>query len=212
MRVEVGPRIQQEPSPQTPYNGPGRTDRLGRAPKLRPSDAQVQARPRKLGHVVIGTTDLEPSQRFFMEGIGFKLSDQMMDGAFFLRCSEDHHNVLLQQAPVKFLHHTSWQVEDVDEIGLGAQYLLSKDPCAARLGIRAPPRRLQLLLVLPRPGRQLRRVLLATWTASRTARCGSRRSGKGMSSLYAWGPPPPPSFLRPDDLAELMAGLHSPKG
>ena len=51
-----------------------------------------------------------------------------MDHAFFLRCSEDHHNLLLQAAPVQFLHHTSWQVEDVDEIGLGAQALLSKDP------------------------------------------------------------------------------------
>jgi hypothetical protein len=24
-----------------------------------------------------------------------------------------------------------------------------------------------------------------------------------------WGPPPPPSFLQPDDLADLMAGSHS---
>ena len=160
VRVEVAPRLRQEPIAQAPYNGVGRTDRLGRAPKLRPTEDQVQARPRKLGHVVIGTTDLEPSKKFFMEGIGFKLSDQMMDRAFFLRCSEDHHNLLLQQAPVKFLHHSSWQVEDVDEIGLGAQYLLSKGPGAAHLGARPAPRRLQLLLVLPRPGRQLRRVLL----------------------------------------------------
>jgi hypothetical protein len=29
-----------------------------------------------------------------------------------------------------------------------------------------------------------------------------------MKGLYAWGPPPPPSFLAPDDLAELMAGAH----
>jgi hypothetical protein len=34
---------------------------------------------------------------------------------------------------------------------------------------------------------------------------------EGAAGLYAWGPPPPPSFLRPDDLAELMAGLHTAK-
>ena len=107
------------------YNGPGRIDRLGRSEELPQEGPAPSARPRKLGHVVIGTTDLEPSKRFFMEGIGFKLSDQAMDRAFFLRCSEDHHNLLLQAAPVQFLHHTSWQVEDVDEIGLGAQALLS---------------------------------------------------------------------------------------
>jgi hypothetical protein len=26
--------------------------------------------------------------------------------------------------------------------------------------------------------------------------------------LYNWGPPPPPSFIRPEDLAALMAGAH----
>ena len=34
----------------------------------------------------------------------------------------------------------------------------------------------------------------------------------GPAALYSWGPPPPPSFIRPDDLTELMAGLHTPKG
>ncbi|VEG40812.1 2,3-dihydroxybiphenyl 1,2-dioxygenase [Mycolicibacterium flavescens] len=31
----------------------------------------------------------------------------------------------------------------------------------------------------------------------------------GLRGLYAWGPPPPPSFLEPDDLAALMIGAHS---
>jgi len=25
-----------------------------------------------------------------------------------MRCSTDHHNLLVQQAPVAFLHHTAW--------------------------------------------------------------------------------------------------------
>jgi hypothetical protein len=32
---------------------------------------------------------------------------------------------------------------------------------------------------------------------------------EGAQGLYAWGPPPPPSFLHPDDLAAMMAGAHS---
>ena len=31
---------------------------------------------------------------------------------------------------------------------------------------------------------------------------------EGDAGLYAWGPPPPPSFLAPEDLAGLMAGAH----
>ena len=100
----------------------------GRAPRLLPDDAPRAARPRKLGHVVVGSTDVEASNRFFIEGIGFKVSDEVKGVAHFMRCSQDHHNLLVQKAPVQFLHHTSWQVEDVDEIGLGAHALLSKDP------------------------------------------------------------------------------------
>ena len=29
--------------------------------------------------------------------------------------------------------------------------------------------------------------------------------------LFAWGLPPPPSFLHPEDLAALMAGAHAPR-
>ena len=29
------------------------------------------------------------------------------------------------------------------------------------------------------------------------------------NALFAWGPPPPPSFLHPDDLATMMTGTHS---
>ena len=38
----------------------------------------------------------------------------------FLRCSTDHHNLLVQARARPFLHHTSWQVDDVDEVGRGA--------------------------------------------------------------------------------------------
>jgi hypothetical protein len=212
VRVEVAPRVQQEASPQTPYNGPGRTDRLGRAPKLPEGDApQKKARPRKLGHVVIGSTNLEPSQRFFMEGIGFKLSDQMSDRAFFLRCSEDHHNLLLQQAPVQFLHHTSWQVEDVDDIGLGAQYLLSKDPSRHVWGFGRHHVGSNFFWYFRDPAGNFAEYY-ADMDCIPDGQMWQPQVWEGMRSLYAWGPPPPPSFLRPDDLAELMAGLHSPKG
>jgi hypothetical protein len=27
-------------------------------------------------------------------------------------------------------------------------------------------------------------------------------------ALYSWGPPPPPSFINPEDLADMMASAH----
>lgn len=32
---------------------------------------------------------------------------------------------------------------------------------------------------------------------------------EGAKGLFSWGPPPPPSFLEPEDLAALMTGAHS---
>ena len=58
--------------------------------------------PRKLGHAVLGTTDQEASQRFFTDGVGFKVSDLVKGTAAFIRCSTDHHNLLIQQAPISF--------------------------------------------------------------------------------------------------------------
>jgi hypothetical protein len=40
---------------------------------------------------------------------GFKVSDRIAGVGAFMRCSTDHHNVLVLAAPVNFLHHTSWQ-------------------------------------------------------------------------------------------------------
>jgi catechol-2,3-dioxygenase len=208
VRVEVSPRVQQDPVPPTPYNGPGRTERLGRAPKLQAEEPK--ARPRKLGHVVIGTTALEPSQKFFMEGIGFKLSDQIGHNAYFLRCSEDHHNLLLQNAPVQFLHHTSWQVEDVDEIGLGAQHLLSKDPARHVWGFGRHYLGSNFFWYFRDPAGNFAEYY-ADMDCIPDDQMWKPQVWDGMHSLYSWGPPPPPSFLRPDDLTELMAGLHSPK-
>ena len=34
---------------------------------------------------------------------------------------------------------------------------------------------------------------------------------EGARGLFNWGPPPPPSFLEPEDLAALMMGLHASK-
>src|SRR5438270_12224683 len=45
-----------------------------------------------------------------------------------MRCSTDHHNVLVLQAPVAFLHHTSWQVDHIDEVGRGASAMLQDHP------------------------------------------------------------------------------------
>jgi catechol 2,3-dioxygenase-like lactoylglutathione lyase family enzyme len=103
--LEIADRFEQEAVAAARYNGPGRYERAGRrAPGVVSTD---QVRPRKLGHAVLGSTDFEGTQAFFTAGLGFKVSDYIKGVGAFMRCSTDHHNVLVLAAPVSFLHHTS---------------------------------------------------------------------------------------------------------
>ncbi|MDL4818515.1 VOC family protein [Actinomadura opuntiae] len=203
--LTVSPRLEQPRCEPVLYNGPGRVERDGRAPGV---GREGPVRPRKLGHVVIGSTDQEATQRFFVEGIGFKVSDTVPSLAAFMRCSTDHHNVLVQQAPVNFLHHTSWQVEDVDEIGRGATAMLEKDPERHVWGLGRHHVGSNFFWYLKDPAGNFSEYYSdldcivddALWTPG---------VWEGAKGLYNWGPPPPPSFLAPEDLAGLMTGAHS---
>ena len=210
VRVEVAPKIVQDGVPSTKYNGPGRVDRDGRSPRLRADDALVGARPRKLGHVVAGSTDVEASNKFFTEGIGFKVSDSVKGIANFMRCSNDHHNVLIQKSPVQFLHHTSWQVADVDEIGLGAQALLTKDPARHVWGFGRHHIGSNFFWYFRDPAGNFSEYY-SDLDVIVDDQLWKPQVWEGMRSLYSWGPPPPASFIRPDDLTELMAGSHPAK-
>jgi catechol 2,3-dioxygenase-like lactoylglutathione lyase family enzyme len=206
VRVEIAPRIESDPTPFPAYNGPGSMNRVGaRAPGVL---REGPVRPRKLGHVVLGSTDQESSQRFFTEGIGFKVSDTVAGRAAFMRCSTDHHNVLVQQAPVDFLHHTSWQVDDVDEIGRGATAMLAADPERHIWGLGRHHIGSNFFWYLKDPAGNFSEYYSdidcivddALWKPE---------AWEGIRGLYNWGPPPPPSFLAPDDLAALMTEAHS---
>jgi catechol 2,3-dioxygenase-like lactoylglutathione lyase family enzyme len=205
-RVAVMPRLEIKPTPATPYNGPGRNDRVNnRAPGI---ERTSPVRPRKLGHVVIGSIDPTITQRFFTDGLGLKISDEVPGLAAFMRCSTDHHNVLVQRAPVNFIHHTSWQVDDVDEIGRGATAMLERDPARHVWGLGRHHVGSNFFWYLKDPAGNFSEYYSdldcilddALWEPG---------VWDGMKSLYNWGPPPPPSFILPEDLAAAMAGAHS---
>ncbi|TMR24929.1 dioxygenase [Nonomuraea turkmeniaca] len=206
VRLEIAARIEQSPTPVPAYNAPGVAARLGdRAPGVL---RESPVRPRRLGHVVVGSTDQEASQRFFTEGLGFKVSDSIAGVAAFMRCSTDHHNVMVQKAPVSMLHHTSWQVDDVDEVGRGATAMLAKDPARHVWGLGRHHIGSNFFWYLKDPAGNFSEYYSdmdcivddQLWTPQDWA---------DSRALYSWGPPVPPSFLNPDDLAELMTGAHA---
>jgi catechol 2,3-dioxygenase-like lactoylglutathione lyase family enzyme len=204
--VIVAPRLIQQPVPATAYNGPGRLERQGqRAPGVLRTGP---VRPRKLGHAVLGTADFAVTKTFFVEGLGFKVSDAMKDAGAFLRCSTDHHNVLILAAPVSFLHHTSWQVDDIDEIGRGAMRMLETDPGRHVWGLGRHHAGSNFFWYLKDPAGNFSEYY-SDMDCIVNDQLWTPEALEGAKGLFNWGPPPPPSFLAPEDLAALMTGAHS---
>ena len=81
---------------------------------------------RRLGHVVLQVTDLERSQLFYTQVLGFKVteiySEDLQPGGFaFLRCHTDHHSIALvgngaALSQHKELHHVAFEVGSVEEV------------------------------------------------------------------------------------------------
>ena len=203
--VEAKPRLEQRAADPVPLNGPGRTQRPdARAPGVL---RKGPVRPRRLGHVVLGSTDEEASQRFFTQGLGFKVSD-LVPGAAFMRCSTDHHNLLVHQSPVPFLHHSSWQVEDVDEVGRGATRMLEGHPERHTWGLGRHFLGSNFFWYLKDPVGNFSEYF-ADMDCIVDDQLWKPGFWQDALAMYSWGPPPPPSFVRPDDLAELMTTSHS---
>jgi catechol 2,3-dioxygenase-like lactoylglutathione lyase family enzyme len=204
--VEIARRIRQPAAAASSYNAPGRVVRANRRAPALLTDTRVA--PRRLGHAVIGTTDSQATTRFFVEGLGFKVSDVIKDAGSFLRCSTDHHNMLVMAAPANFLHHTSWQVDDVDEVGRGALAMLEGRPERHVWGLGRHYAGSNFFWYLKDPAGNFSEYF-SDMDCIVDDQLWTPEDLEGARGLFAWGPPPPPSFVHPDDLAAMMTSAHS---
>jgi catechol 2,3-dioxygenase-like lactoylglutathione lyase family enzyme len=163
-------------------------------------------RPRRLSHVVLGSLDAPASRRFFVEGLGFLVSDEVPAfGAAFLRCSTDHHNLLVQPAPVGFLHHSAWEMDDVDAVGHAAAAMVAADPARHVWGLGRHAIGSNYFWYLRDPAGNFAEYMsdldvIADEEAWRVA------ASSPAHPLAAWGPPVPPAFLAPEDVVALARG------
>ena len=97
------------PSPPPGVRGmPGR----GEAPGVR---------PRRFSHILVFTRDVARAINFYSSVLGLRLSDEAGVVAFMHGVhGSDHHVLAFAKSEGAGLHHTSWDVASVQEIGLGA--------------------------------------------------------------------------------------------
>ena len=176
-KVTIRPRIEQPDAYSwEAMNSPGNPARSGtRAPAI---FNQGSARPRKLGHVLYTSPDFEASMRFLTDVLGFKISDT----------SRRHDRVpsLQHRPPQRRPHQRTGPVLPSFVVAgqrprrdrpRARKRLLAVDPDPRRVGARPALPRQQPVLVLPRSGRQLRRVLRRPRSDPRGRRVGCSRLG-----------------------------------
>jgi catechol 2,3-dioxygenase-like lactoylglutathione lyase family enzyme len=204
VRLEIEPRVVQKPAPALEPNAPGRTVRADARSPAALGDPPL--RPRRLSHVVVGSRDAAASRRFFVEGLGFRVSDEMPGGhAAFLRCSTDHHNLLVQASPVGFLHHTAWEMDDVDAVGRAAAAMVASDPARHVWGLGRHGIGSNYFWYLRDPAGNF-----AEYTSDLDVIVDDEAwrvsASRAVHPLAAWGPPVPASFLAPEDIVALARG------
>jgi len=69
----------------------------------------------KLGYVALNVTDLARARAFYESLLGLQWADTGADGSIALRCSHDHHNLLLYPAVAPGLKRIGWELENDDE-------------------------------------------------------------------------------------------------
>ncbi|WP_433705539.1 VOC family protein [Paraburkholderia sacchari] len=78
-------------------------------------------RPARLSHVLMFTPDVDGAVAFYERALGLTLSDGSEGIVAFLhaRHGSDHHLVAFARGEKKGWHHSSWDVPDVEAVGLG---------------------------------------------------------------------------------------------
>ena len=84
--------------------------------------------PRRLAHVLVFTTDIPKTIDFYSRVLGMRLSDRSGDMIAFMHGihGSDHHMLAFVKSEAPGLHHLSWDVPSINDIGLGANHMADK--------------------------------------------------------------------------------------
>ena len=125
VNVRVAAAAPYAEAPEWRINTPGHMGRVGtRAAPGR----DLAVKPRRLGHVLRFSPNLDRQLAFYTDVVGLKLSDRAQNVVAFMHCDGggDHHVFGFIASDRPGFHHASFEVANIDEIGVGACNLLAK--------------------------------------------------------------------------------------
>ncbi len=116
----------------TPINQHGDMRRIDQA-----SPVYERATPVGIGHAVFFVDDLEATEAFYRDKLGFAVSDRYTDRAVFLRMQArgGHHNLFLLKLPSRGagLNHVAFTVRDIHEV-IGGGLAMNRKQWSTFLG------------------------------------------------------------------------------
>jgi catechol-2,3-dioxygenase len=161
----------------------------------------------------MGSPDPVAAAKFFTEGIGFRVSDVVAGIATFMRCSSDHHNLLIQPAPVPYLNHYAFELDDVDAIGAAsAAYLAARGQDHHVIGVGRHVVGSNVFSYMKDPCGTMFELFTDmddipdddAWEVG---------TDWAPDAFAAWGPKqPPPEFFAPADLPEIAKAWEARSG
>jgi len=83
-------------------------------------------RPSRLSHLLLFTANVACAIDFYCSLLGLRLSDRTGDAIAFLHGihGSDHHLIAFVKSNGPGLHHSSWNVPGVEDVGLGAMQMV----------------------------------------------------------------------------------------
>lgn len=123
IQLRVAPKV--APSVRAVPHSPATPPGAGAAPARSRAGT---VRPRRLSHLLMFTSDVPASIAFYRDVLGLRLSDHAGDGIAFLHGAHgsDHHLIALAKSHAGGLHHSSWDVGSVHQVGLGAEHMKAR--------------------------------------------------------------------------------------
>lgn len=120
LQIMVADKV--SPSQKSQVIHPPAESWTGRAPNRK---AITQIRPDYLSHLAIFAVDVEATVNFYIEVLGLRMSDQSRGIVAFLHGAHgsDHHLLAIAKSNCGGLHHSSWNVDQIDDVGLGKQQM-----------------------------------------------------------------------------------------
>jgi catechol 2,3-dioxygenase-like lactoylglutathione lyase family enzyme len=163
-----------------------------------PQPVHDPVRPRRLGHVNLKAADSSAAAAFYVDALGFRLSEQIGEGLYFLRIAGEHHNLGLRRGERGDLHHLGFEIEGWNVYQPILDHLAELD-----IRIEYGPGRHRpgnnLFAYLRDPSSGLRLELFADMAQIPDASGYSAprwEAGDRMTrTINRWGPTPPESFL-----------------